>query len=69
MSENVEGALPQALSKIQEDLTSFRREVGDRLDRMEARLRRIEALQMQTQRDLVAVGLFATPLDHGKVLS
>lgn len=69
MSENVESAVLQLLIKLQEELASFRREIDDRFDRMEARLRRIEALQMQAQRDLAAVWLFAAPPDHGKVLS
>lgn len=36
MSENIKDAVPQILMKIQEDLAAFRREVVDRLDRMEA---------------------------------
>lgn len=69
MSEDVENTVPQILGRIEEDLASFRREVGERLDRMEAELRRIEALQMQARRDLAAMWFLAAPLDHGRVLS
>lgn len=36
MSENVENGVPQILIKIQEDLASLRREVNERLDRIES---------------------------------
>lgn len=35
MSENIKGVVPQILMKIQEDLAAFRRDVTERLDRLE----------------------------------
>ena len=35
MSENIKDVVPQILMKIQEDLAAFRRDVTERLDRLE----------------------------------
>lgn len=48
MSENIKDVVPQILMKIQEDLAAFRRDVTERLDRL-------EAIQKQERRNTAAM--------------
>jgi hypothetical protein len=48
MSENVDDAVPRILMKIQDDIAAFRRDVTDRLDR-------IETVQKQERRNSAAM--------------
>ncbi|MBA4223806.1 MAG: hypothetical protein C0458_24015 [Methylobacterium sp.] len=48
MSENIKDVVPQILMKIQEDLAAFRRDVTERLDRL-------ETIQKQERRNTAAM--------------
>ncbi|WP_157089743.1 hypothetical protein [Bosea sp. WAO] len=48
MSENIKDVVPQILMKIQEDLAAFRRDVTERLDRL-------EVIQKQERRNTAAM--------------
>ena len=48
MSENIKDVVPQILMKIQEDLAAFRRDVTERLDRL-------EIIQKQERRNTAAM--------------
>jgi hypothetical protein len=48
MSENVKDDVPQILTKIQDDIAAFRRDVTDRLDRL-------ETIQKQERRNTAAM--------------
>jgi hypothetical protein len=48
MSDNIKDIVPQILTKIQEDIAAFRREVADRLDRL-------EVIQKQERRNTAAM--------------
>lgn len=55
MSENIDGAVPRILMRIQDDIAAFRRDVGARFDRVEDRLDRIETVQKQERRNSAAM--------------
>lgn len=48
MSENVDDAVPRILMKIQDDIAAFRRDVAERLDRL-------ETIQKQERRNTAAM--------------